>query len=226
MTALFRDRREAGEQLAHRLEAYKGRDNVLVLGLPRGGMVPAFEVARYLNQPLDLIMVRKLLLPGSPPRPIGAITSGGHALLDEASIARYGATEGQVHEAELDARNALQRREKTYRGASTNLNLRDHTVIIVDDGMHTGATMQVAIAAIRNQGPARIVVALPIAPADSLKSIEYADEVICLQQPKDFQDLASCYEDFTRLTDDQVSELLEHAASFSLHEVDIPPFTK
>ena len=225
MTALFRDRREAGEQLARRLEAYRGRSKVVVLGLPRGGMVPAFEVAKHLNLPLDLIMVRKLTLPGSPPRAIGAITSGGHTLLDEEAIAQYGATEGQVHEAELDARATLQRREKAYRGASPNLNLRDHTVIIVDDGMNTGATMQVAIAAVRNQGPARIVVAVPVAPAHGLETIEYADEVICLQQPADFKDLAGCYADFSKLDDDQVSELLERAGSYSLHEVDIPPFT-
>lgn len=225
MTALFRDRREAGQQLARRLEAYKDHSHTVVLGLPRGGMVPAFEVAHYLNLPLDLIMVRKLTLPGKSPRPIGAITSGGHTFLDEAAIGAYQVTEGQVHEAELDARSALQRREKAYRGNSPNFNVRDHSVIIVDDGMHSGATMQVAIAAVRNQGPTRIVVAVPVAPAHSLQALEYADEVICLQQPSDFQDLASCYEDFTRLDDDQVRDLLERSDNYSLNEVDIPPYT-
>jgi predicted phosphoribosyltransferase len=225
MAALYRDRREGGVALAQRLEAYRGRNDVAVFGLPRGGVVPAFEVAKHLELPLDLIMVRKLTLPGEPPRPIGAITSGGHTLLDEAAIEAYGATEGEVHEAELQARNRLQVREKAYRGLMPNLTIRDHVVIIIDDGMNSGATMQVAIAAVRNQGPARIIVAVPVASQRSLESLQYADEVICLQQPKEFSDIDACYEDFAEVTDDQVRDLLEQSREFALRDVDIPPFT-
>jgi len=211
--------------LAQRLEAYRGRSDVVVFGLPRGGVVPAFEVAKHLGLPLDLIMVRKLTLPGEPPRAIGAITSGGHTLLNEGAIEEYGATEGQVHEAEVLARTRLQLREKSYRGLMPNLTIREHTVIIVDDGMNSGATMQVAIASVRNQGPARIIVAVPVASNQSIESMQYADEVVCLHQPENFSDIDSCYEDFTKLNDDQVRDLLEQASVFSLRDVDIPPFT-
>ena len=225
MTPLYRDRREAGQALAQRLEAYRGRNDVVVFGLPRGGVVPAFEVAKHLALPLDLIMVRKLTLPGEPPRPIGAITSGGHTLLDESAMEQHGATEKQVHEAELQARNSLQLREKAYRGLTPNLTVSGHIVLIVDDGMSSGATMQVAIASIRNQHPARIIVAVPVASRKSVESLQYADEVICLHQPQEFTDIDSCYEDFTKVSDDQVRDLLEQASEFPLRDIDIPPFT-
>jgi putative phosphoribosyl transferase len=225
MAVLYRDRSEGGLALAQRLEAYRGRNDAVVFGLPRGGVVPAFEVAKHLGLPLDLIMVRKLTLPGEPPRAIGAITSGGHTLLNEAAIEEYGATEIQVHEAELLARNSLQNREKAYRGLTPNITIKDHVVIIVDDGMNSGATMQVAIASIRNQTPSRIVIAVPVAPHHSIESLQYADEVICLHQPQDFTDIDSCYEDFTKVNDDQVRDLLEQASEFPLRDVDIPPFT-
>lgn len=224
MTALYQDRREAGRELARRLEEYRGRNDVVVYGLPRGGMVPAFEVAKHLELPLDLIMVRKLTLPGPPPLAIGAITSGGQTLLDENAIAQHKVTEGQVHEAELQSRNRLQLREKAYRGLAPNLTVGDHIVIIVDDGMNSGATMQVAIAAIRNQHPARIIVAVPVASSRSVEALQYADEVICLHQPQGFTDIDSCYEDFTKVSDDQVRDLLKQASEFPLRDVEIPPF--
>jgi putative phosphoribosyl transferase len=199
--------------LAARLARYAGRPDVLVLALPRGGVPVAFEVAQALGAVLDVFLVRKLGLPGHEEFAIGAIASGGVTVLNEETLRDYGVSRAQV-EAVVDAeQRELERRERQYRGNRAFPDLTGRTVILIDDGLATGSTMRAAVAALRQERPARVIVAVPTAPpetCDELRTI--VDEMVCLVTPEPFYAVGLWYEDFSQTTDEEVRELLEIAA--------------
>jgi putative phosphoribosyl transferase len=212
MERAFPNRMEAGRQLAQKLKQYAGRDDVIVLGLPRGGVPVANEVANQLHAPLDVFIVRKLGVPGVEELAAGAIASGGVRVLNE-DVMRAIPNADQAIEA-LTARETaeLQRREQIYREGRPAPELRDRIAILVDDGLATGATMRAAVKALRQRGAAKIVVGVPVGPPDTCHEIEeQADETICLSTPEFFQAVGQYYDDFSQTTDDDVRELLARA---------------
>lgn len=206
---LFRDRRDAGRVLAGLLEQYAGRPDVVVLGLPRGGVPVAYEVAAALDAPLDVFLVRKLGVPGQEELALGAIASGGVVVLNEDVVRALSITPEQIQQlAEREGRELL-RRERAYREGRPPLDLTGRTVIVVDDGLATGASMRAAILALREQQPARVVVAVPAAPESSRRELEaMADEVVCATTPSPFLAVGYSYWDFTQVTDEEVRDLL------------------
>jgi putative phosphoribosyl transferase len=213
MERAFSNRTEAGRLLAEKLEMYANRNDVVVLGLPRGGVPVAYEVAKRLRVPLDVFIVRKLGVPGFEELAAGAIASGGVRVLNE-DVMRAIPHASEVIEA-VSARETaeLQRREQLYREGRPAPNVRDRTAILVDDGVATGATMRAAVKALRQSGAAKIVVAVPVGPPDTCREIkELADETICLSTPEFFQAVGQYYEDFSQTSDDDVRELLTRAA--------------
>ena len=210
---LFPDRREAGRQLAAKLVAYADRPDVLVLALPRGGVPVAFEVAQALHAPLDIFLVRKLGLPGQEELAMGAIASGGILVLNDDLVQGLGIPDEVIDAVAEEERQEMQRREHAYRGDRPMLDLRGRTVILVDDGLATGASMRAAIAALRRQQPARIVVAVPVgSPATCAEFQDEADETVCARQPEPFYGVGFWYRDFSQTTDQEVRTLLDRAA--------------
>jgi putative phosphoribosyl transferase len=211
----FKNRTEAGRVLAERLSAYANRPNTLdtlVLGLPRGGMPVAYEVATALNAPLDVFVVRKLGVPGHEELAMGAIATGGGRSLNPDVIEYLGIPEEVVDEVAEREEQELKRRERHYRDHRPPHSPRDRVTILVDDGLATGATMRAAAIAVRQQQPASLVVAVPVASiqtCDDLRSL--ADEVICLYTPEPFYAVGLWYEDFSQTTDDEVRDLLARA---------------
>jgi putative phosphoribosyl transferase len=184
-----------------------------VLGLPRGGVPVAFEVARALDAPLDVFVVRKLGTPGQEELAMGAIATGGVRVVNEDVVQTVGITEDVIAEVAAQEEKELKRRERLYRGDRPAPVVRGKTVIIVDDGLATGSTMQAAVAAIRRQGPARLVVAVPVgAPETCVKFERETDEIICAQTPAHFYAIGAWYESFSQTSDEQVRRLLEAAA--------------
>jgi predicted phosphoribosyltransferase len=209
----FENRREAGRILAQHLLKYKDQPDVFVLGLPRGGVPVAFEVARELNAPLDVFIVRKLGVPGHEELGMGAIATGGVRILHNALIRELGLSEQTIDLVSERECRELERREKLYRGDRTAPVLENRTVIIVDDGLATGSTMKAAVQAVRQQNPARLIVAVPTAPAETCEEIrKIADEAVCALTPEPFFAVGGSYEDFTPTTDDEVRDLIERAA--------------
>ena len=213
MAARFRDRRDAGRQLAAYLRKYAGRSDVLVLALPRGGVPVAFEVAQALGAPLDVFLVRKLGLPGHEEFAIGAIASGGVRVLNHETLREYGVSREQV-EAVIEAEEReLERRERRYRGDRPFPDVAGRTVILIDDGLATGSTMRAAVAALRQERPARVIVAVPTAPPETCEELAtIVDDMVCLITPDPFYAVGLWYEDFSQTTDEEVRELLERAA--------------
>ena len=213
MERAFPNRIEAGRLLAEELEKYADRDDVIVLGLPRGGVPVANEVAKHLHAPLDVFIVRKLGVPGFEELAAGAIASGGVRVLNE-DVMRAIPHADQAIEAVTTRETAeLARREQTYREGRPAPDLRDRIVILVDDGLATGATMRAAVKALRQRGAAKIVVAVPVGPRDTCHEIEeQADETVCLSMPEFFQAVGQYYEDFSQTTDEDVRQLLTSAA--------------
>src|SRR5256884_2381497 len=213
MERAFPNRIEAGRILAENLEKYADRDDVIVLGLPRGGVPVANEVAKRLRAPLDVFIVRKLGVPGFEELAAGAIASGGVRVLNE-DVMRAIPYADQAIEAVTARETAeLERREQIYREGRPPPELRDRIAILVDDGLATGATMRAAVKAVRQSGAARVVVAVPVGPPDTCREIEQeADETICLSTPQYFQAVGQYYEDFSQTSDDDVRELLTTAA--------------
>ncbi len=209
MSERFRDRVDAGRQLAARLGAYAGRPDVLVLGLPRGGVVVAAEVARALGAPLDVIVVRKLGVPGQEELAMGAIASGGIRILNREVVQPLHITSGEIDAVAGRERGELERRERSYRDDRPPPAIQGRTILLVDDGIATGATVYAAIAAVRQQQPARIVVAVPVAaPSTCRDLLSVADEVVCVIMPESFFAVGSWYEDFSATTDEQVRAAL------------------
>ena len=205
----FRDRRDAGEQLAGKLQAYASLPDVMVLALPRGGVPVAYEVARALGAPLDVLTVRKLGVPGQPELALGAIATGGARVLNEEVVRGLGLSDEIIRAvAEREGRE-LKRRERTYRGGRAGLELRGRTILLIDDGIATGATMRAAVAAVREQAPARLVVAVPVGAAEVCNQLRcVVDEVVCVRTPEPFFAVGQWYENFPQTTDDEVRELL------------------
>jgi predicted phosphoribosyltransferase len=205
MISRFRDRREAGRVLAEKLTAYANRPDVLVLALPRGGVPVAYEVARALGAPLDVFVVRKLGVPGYEELAMGAVATGGVRALNEQVVNGL-----RIPPAVIDAvtdweRDELARRERLYRGDRRTPDVRGKTVILVDDGLATGSTMHAAIAALRQQEPARIVVAVPVGAPETCDSLRTeVDDVVCAVAPASFHAVGSWYKNFSQTTDDEV----------------------
>jgi putative phosphoribosyl transferase len=209
----FTDRRTAGQELAERLAHYLDQPDVLVLGLPRGGVPVAFEVARVLQAPLDVMVVRKLGAPGQPELAVGAIASGDVTLLNEAIPAWFRDASDIERTAEAE-RIELERRERIYRGEHAPLDARNRTIILVDDGAATGATMRAAVRAVRKLNAKRVVVALPVASLEAVELLRSeADEVVCLGAPLGFYSVGQWYDEFPQLTDEEVTDLLMRANS-------------
>jgi len=206
---LFRDRREAGRLLAAKLTAYANRPDVIVLALPRGGVPVADEVARALGAPLDVFVVRKLGVPGSEELAMGAVATGGVRVLNDQLVNRLGIPDHLIDAVAVREGQELARRERLYRGGRPLLDVRDRTVILVDDGLATGATMHAAIAALRQLHPARIVVAVPTASPETYEEMRAeVDDVICAITPEAFQAVGRWYQDFAQTTDEEVQDLL------------------
>lgn len=213
----FRDRHEAGTCLARKLIAYHGDKNVVVLGLPRGGVPVAYEIAQALNAPLDTFEVRKLGVPGHEEFAMGAIGSGGVWHLDEETIGALSISDKQVADVVAREWRELERREKLYRDSRPRPNVAGKTVILVDDGIATGSSMHAAIAALRRRDPARIVVAVPVAPRETYAALSReVDELVCVATPEPFYAVGACYEDFGQVSDDEVRQLLDQASKRTL----------
>lgn len=209
MEAPFRDRREAGRVLATKLDAYAGSPDLVVLALPRGGVPVGYEVARALEAPLDVFVVRKLGVPGQEELAMGAIAAGGVGLIEQGIVDALGITGAQVDAVMRSEQRELRRREQLYRAGLAPLSVTDRTTILVDDGLATGATMQVAARALRARRPARLVVAVPVAPPSTCGDLrEVADEVLCAVTPEPLHSVSEWYENFAQTTDEEVRELL------------------
>ncbi len=214
MPLLFQDRRDAGVQLAAKLKAYAGDPMVMVLGLPRGGVPVAYEVAKALQVPLDVFVVRKLGVPGHRELAMGAIASGGVRVLNSDVIEALGIAPMTIEAAASAELRELDRQERLYRGDMPFPTLTGHTVIVVDDGLATGSTMLAAVRALRQHDPERIVVAVPVGAGETCQRLRSeADQVVCLSTPPLFQAVSLWYAEFSQTSDQEVRTLLEAAAA-------------
>jgi putative phosphoribosyl transferase len=205
----FRNRAEAGRLLAEQLHEYSGRDDVLVLALPRGGVPVGLEIARELKAPLDVFLVRKLGLPGQEELAMGAIASGGARVLNEDLVSSLGLDQELIDSVAEREQAELARREKAYRGDRPPPDVRGKTVILVDDGLATGSSMRAAVAALREQAPGRIIVAVPAAPRQTCDELRrHVDELVVLKTPRPFYAVGVWYEDFSEVSDEDVRRLL------------------
>ncbi|MBD2678065.1 MULTISPECIES: phosphoribosyltransferase [Nostoc] len=211
---LFKDRRFAGQLLAKELAAYANRSDVVVLGLPRGGVPVAFEVAKALNAPLDILVVRKLGVPDQEELAMGAIAPGGVRILNKHIINVVNISDEVIARVAVQEERELERREQLYRGNRPFPDLRGRTVILVDDGLATGATMWAAVVAVRKQQPAAIVIAVPVAAPETCEQLEpEVDQIACVSKPSPFYSVGLWYENFPQTTDQEVRELLIKAAN-------------
>ncbi|HEX8848846.1 MAG TPA: phosphoribosyltransferase [Gemmatimonadaceae bacterium] len=208
----FRDRHDAGRRLAEELREYAGRKDTIVLALPRGGVPVAYEVARALGAPLDVFVVRKLGVPGHEEFAMGAIASGGTRVLDEHTIHSLGIPRGEVERITRDERRELERRDAVYRGNRPFPKLMGKTVIVVDDGLATGATMRAAVVALRQHEPAAVIAAAPVGARATCAALKWtANDCVCAVCPEPFYGVGLWYDDFAQTTDEEVQELLEMA---------------
>jgi putative phosphoribosyl transferase len=215
-TKRFQDRVEAGRLLADRLRDYAGHDDVIVLALPRGGVPVGYEIAKALDAPLDVFVVRKVGLPGQEELAMGAIASGGVLVLDQHLIQMLGIGQEQLDRAVAAEMRELERREAAYRGDREPPELEGKTLILVDDGLATGATMQAAAIAVRRRNPAKIVVAVPVAAAETCEAFrDIVDEIVCGVTPRPFHAVGLWYDDFSQTSDEEVRELLARATERS-----------
>jgi putative phosphoribosyl transferase len=209
---LFRDRADAGRQLLSKLGAYRSHPDLLVLGLPRGGIPVAYEVARGLGAPLDVYVVRKLGVPGQEELAMGAIATGGVRVVNRDVVDALHIPPDVLERAVAAELRELERRERSYRGERPEPRVAGRTVILVDDGLATGSTMRAAVAALRQQGPGRIVVAVPVAaPSACAELRREVEEVVCFATPEPFMAVGRFYDDFSQTTDEEVRELLASA---------------
>jgi putative phosphoribosyl transferase len=207
---IFKDRTEAGQKLIRPLSHYKNAVNAVVIGLPRGGVVTAYEVAQGLNLPLDVICPRKIGAPFQSELAIGAITETGEGIFDQTLIDRFSISEDYINKTIEQEKAVAKRRLEMYRKNRPKVPLKGKTVILVDDGLATGATMKAAIQSVKAEGAEKIVVAVPVSPSETLEEIrELADEAIALDTPLFFQAVGQFYEDFSQTEDDEVVSLLQ-----------------
>lgn len=213
---MFRDREDAGNQLAEKLSEYRGQ-NPLVIALPRGGVPVAYVVAKSLGAELDVIIVRKLGAPGNPELGIGALVEGNppQRILNEGIIFHLGVPDDFIEEETEDQKREIERRSRVYRGGRQIADMSGRTVIVVDDGIATGATIKAALKGIKAANPDRIVVAVPVAPPDVLYALEeMADDVVCVERPEFLYAIGAYYRDFEQVTDSEVIGMLEEARKF------------
>jgi len=209
----FADRREAGRELASMLRRYAARNDVVVLGLPRGGVPVAFEIAEAIDALFDIFVVRKLGMPGHPEYAMGAIASGGIRVINDDVIRWYGISPAAIEAVARAELTEMERREREYRRGRPMTELRGRTVILVDDGLATGSTMRAAVQAVRALGPARVVVAVPVAaPSTCEEFTDITDEIVCARTPEPFSAVGLWYRDFSQTSDDEVRALLEEHA--------------
>lgn len=212
MEKQLKDRAEAGRLLAEKLTAYANREDVIVLGLPRGGVPVAFEIAKRLNAPLDVFVVRKLGVPRQEELAMGAIATGGVRVLNDSVVKAYGISDDEIALVEAKEQKELARRELAYRGDRPPLDVHGRTVILVDNGIATGTTIRAALLALRKLQPARIVVAVAVAPESTYEKLKAeADEVVCILAPETFYAISLWYERFAQTTDEEVRDLLSRA---------------
>jgi predicted phosphoribosyltransferase len=213
MEAPFENREEAGRRLAFMLNQHVGREDIIVLALPRGGVPVGFALARSLHFPLDVFVVRKLGVPGFEELALGAIASGGVRVINDEVVANLPNAADLVDSVTDRESIELERRERLYRGNRPSLALAGRAVIVVDDGIATGSTIRAAIAALRKSGCSRIIAAVPVGPPESCRELrKEADDVICLLEPENFFAVGEFYQDFSQVTDDEVRYLLAQAA--------------
>lgn len=209
VTEQFRDRKHAGCLLAEKLQSYSGRSDVIVLGLARGGVEVAHEIARVLRVPLDVFLVRKLGVPGYEELAMGAISTCDVQIIDPDVVEQFGLSQVDIDRVMNTERQELERRELVYRGQRPRLDVKGRTVILVDDGIATGSTMRAAIAAVRKSGPVRIVVAIGVAPLSTYLILNSeADEIVCLLTPRHFRAVGQFFINFPQLTDEDVRSFL------------------
>lgn len=219
----FKDREQAGELLARRLTAYTGRSDVIVLALPRGGVPVGAAVARKLGVPLDVLLVRKLGLPGREEYAMGAIASGGHCILQAEVLSALDIPPQVIEVVSQREMQEIKRREKLYRADRPAPQLREHVVILVDDGLATGSTMKVAVHVVREANPAKLIVAVPVAPIEACEKLKAeADEIICLSMPDPFHAVGMWYENFAQTTDEEVKSLLDEAGKVQAQRAHSP----
>jgi putative phosphoribosyl transferase len=217
---VFRNREEAGEMLAKRLRAYANREDVIVLGIPRGGVSVAFEVATALQAPLDIFVLRKLGVPGHKELAFGAIASGGSLVLDRRVIEGLDISDRQIEVVIANERMELERRELAYRDDKPPLEIEGLIAIVVDDGIATGSSMRAGIRALRQLKPARIVVAVPVAPLETCNRLRpEVDELVCVHRPQSFLAIGQFYKDFSQVSDQEVIELLKQADRHAVPKV-------
>jgi putative phosphoribosyl transferase len=210
---IFANRTQAGRELASHLRNYANRNDVVVLGTPRGGLPVAFEVAKALNLPLDVFVLRKLGVPGHEELAFGAIASGGVRILDPDTIRALRLTRVDIERVTRAEKRELQRREIAYRGGRPPLNVNGVTVILVDDGIATGSSMRAAIRALRQMKPSALVIATPVAPRSTCSRLRpEVDDLICLEMPEPFYGVGRFYDDFSQVPDEEVTELLDRAS--------------
>jgi putative phosphoribosyl transferase len=209
---IFQNRADAGRVLAEKLQAYANRPDVLVLALPRGGVPVAYEVARKLNAPLDVFLVRKLGVPGQEELAMGAIASGGAQVMNADVVRNLNITDEEISDVARHEHRELERREQSYRGSRPVPEIRGRRVILVDDGLATGASMRAAVLALLQHEPREIVVAVPVAARETCMAFEdLVDEVVCAITPDPFYAVGMWYNDFGQTSDEEVRDLLERA---------------
>jgi len=210
--SFFNDRIDAGKRLAERLSEYANREDVLILALPRGGVPVAFEVAKELNLKMDIFIVRKLGVPGNEELAMGAIASGNIRVLNEDVIRSFRIPQKAIDEATANELGELERRERIYRKNRPVPKISGSTVILIDDGLATGATMRAAVAAVKTKNPAKVIIAVPVAAPDTCSDFgSEVDEVMCVATPEPFYGVGAWYEDFSQTTDKEVCDLLDKA---------------
>jgi putative phosphoribosyl transferase len=208
----YKNRTEAACQLADLLQPYADRPDVLIMALPRGGVPIAYEVAKALNASLDLMLVRKLGVPGHEELAMGAVAIGGTRVLNDEVIRGPAISDATIERVTIAKRQELQGRERAYRGKRPAPTIQGRCIILIDDGLATGATMRAAVVAVRQLQPVEIVVAVPVAPPDAIATLrEEADAVVCPATPEPFIGISCWYEDFEQVTDEEVHQLLERA---------------
>jgi putative phosphoribosyl transferase len=214
--AIFHDRADAGRALAKQLDGHAGRHDVVVLALPRGGVPVGYHVAEALGAPLDIFVVRKLGTPGHRELAMGAIASGGVRVLNDDVVRWLNIRPEQIESVAREEEQELIRREAAYKAGRPPVSLKDRVVILVDDGLATGSTMKAAVQAVKQHGPSRVIVAVPVGAPETCRDLrEYADEVVCVSMPERFSAVGQWYERFDQTSDDEVRELLTRAAERS-----------